>query len=182
VHDFTHIYEEDILDPRSDIRETPGNFYIDIELPGASLGPDVSLQWTNSRTLLVQAQLRHSEINEVAPSEPVQQVNASKPATDTSQATAGTPQEAENSSKTFPDAATAKKEDTPVHFIVKERRVGKFARAFHFYVEVDNANLSAAMSSGLMSIVLPKAPSEQAKAKNVKIKLRERQSSPTPVV
>lgn len=50
---------------------------------------------------------------------------------------------------------------------VSERSVGEFHRAFTFPSRVDQDNVKASLKNGILSVVIPKAPSYQAKRINV---------------
>lgn len=149
LRELGHPYEHDIYNPCTDIRETIKHYYIEVELPGA-VTEDFSLKWTNPRTLLLQAEVKRPEIKEdsasVAPGAEMQQ-----------------------------DAAASKSKDTheAIHILSPERRIGTFARAFHFNVEVDQENVEAKLQRGLLRIVVPKHESGRKEAKHVKVENTE---------
>ena len=50
---------------------------------------------------------------------------------------------------------------------VSERSVGEFHRAFSFPSRVDQDSVTAGLKNGILSVVVPKAPSYQAKRINI---------------
>ncbi|KAH8646281.1 hypothetical protein BX600DRAFT_477426 [Xylariales sp. PMI_506] len=128
IHDFIHPFEQDVRTPHADIRETTEKYYIDIELPGLANMDGFSVKWTNPRTLLVEAQIMRPNIEG---SDLLSKNESSKGGLD----------------KDLPGG---------VHFLARERRVGVFARAFHFSVEINQDEMQADMQYGLLRLVVPK--------------------------
>ncbi|KAF2098685.1 HSP20-like chaperone [Rhizodiscina lignyota] len=75
--------------------------------------------------------------------------------------------------KEAPEAgAEAPKEgepETAVHQLVREREIGTLVRAFEFPVAVDREKLKAKLSSGLLSLVVPKAEEAKVEHKDVEV-------------
>ncbi|KAM0815755.1 putative HSP20-like chaperone [Seiridium cardinale] len=150
VHSAIHPYEQEVRTPHADIRETAKKYYIDIELPGLADKKDLSLKWTGSRTLLVEAKIRRPEIKEEGLVQPEAQ----------------------------PSGTGAKgPEEHPIHHLARERRLGPFARAFHFTMDVDHDQLEANLRHGLLRLVLPKPESEHKQPKEVDVKHEDDQVS-----
>jgi len=61
------------------------------------------------------------------------------------------------------------KPEHAIHQTARERRIGRFGRAFHFGAEVEQETMVADMSSGLLSITVEKKPHEQKPAKSVDV-------------
>jgi HSP20 family molecular chaperone IbpA len=142
LHNFVHSYDEEVRTPHADIRETARTYYIDVEFPGLEDKKDITLKWTNSRTLLVEATIKRPEIKE-----------------------APIPHE---ESKT--EAAPEVPSDGPVHYLSTERRIGAFGRAFYFSVDIQPDKLDATLKYGLLRIILTKVESEHKEHKEVQIK------------
>jgi len=144
VQDVVHPYGNEVRTPHADIRETVDKFYIDVELPGlgGKTDPaDFCLKWTNSRTLFLEAELKQPEISVQTTSEEA----AKKP-----EVNGETPHH-------------------PIHLTTKERRLGHYARAFNFWVEVDREAMETKLQYGLLQIVLKKVPEEKTEHKVVNV-------------
>jgi HSP20 family molecular chaperone IbpA len=142
VQDFVHRFENDFRQPHVDIRETVDSFYIDVELPGLGAKEDVQLRWTNDRTLFVEAALTQPKISE-------------------SDSLLSSPAVAEDG-----EADKAKQErinapQNPIHHLVRERRLGPYARAFYFNVDVDHPTMKTTLRDGLLRISMKKVREEQ---------------------
>jgi len=145
LHEWIKPYEREVHTPHSDIRETAEKYYIDVELPGCGDKDKFTLKWTNKKTLLVVAEIKRPVVEG--------ETEEQKPEGESSKV--GT---ADNNAP-YCDVGC------PVHYIERERKIGTFARAFNFYVDVDHDKIDAKLHHGLLSIVLPKkevAPHEPA--------------------
>jgi HSP20 family molecular chaperone IbpA len=56
-----------------------------------------------------------------------------------------------------------------VHALVKERYVGKVARSFSFFVDVNAETMKARLLNGVLHIILEKMPHEQVQPKAVEV-------------
>jgi HSP20 family molecular chaperone IbpA len=133
--------EEDMHTPRADIRETADKYYIEVELPGIKMNKDFKLQWTNSRSLLLQAHVKQPEID-----------------------LQSTAKEMTNGSE-----EQLTKSRYPIHYFKRERVFGQFYRAFEFWAPVDHDTIEAKLHNGLLRIVITKVFEEQVKCKPVKV-------------
>ncbi|KAH8651286.1 hypothetical protein BX600DRAFT_441721 [Xylariales sp. PMI_506] len=141
IHDLIHPFEEDVRTPHTDIRETAEKYYIDVELAGLVAKEDYSLKWTNSRTLLVQAQIKRPQLPE------------------------------EVAAASLPERTPGfDVEPRKFHFLARERGIGTFARAFYFNVDVDHDRIEAQLQAGLLRLVLLKKEPEHMLAKDVEVK------------
>ena len=59
-------------------------------------------------------------------------------------------------------------EDTEYHY--QERNHGKFFRSFKLPLTVDEENISATFKNGILTIIIPKIESAQAKLRSIKVK------------
>merc|ERR1711939_831917 len=64
VHKVFHDKDQDVHVPKSDVRETPKSFYLEVELPGIKDKSELHLRWTSTRTLLVTSKIHRPEIPE----------------------------------------------------------------------------------------------------------------------
>ena len=60
-HNYKH--NEYIHTPTVDIRETDSHYYFDIEMPGVTDRENISIQWTSSRTLVVEGTILRPDIS-----------------------------------------------------------------------------------------------------------------------
>jgi HSP20 family molecular chaperone IbpA len=64
VHRVFHDKDQDVHVPKTDIRETPKSFYLEVELPGIKDKSELHLRWISTRTLLVTSKIHRPEIPE----------------------------------------------------------------------------------------------------------------------
>lgn len=78
VHGSHNAYKfhNNVHTPAVDIRETDSDYYFDIELPGVTDRNSVSIQWTSSRTLVVEGQVSRPSISQ--PQQQKQQHNSTE--------------------------------------------------------------------------------------------------------
>jgi HSP20 family protein len=128
--------------PRIDVRETVARFYIDIELPGLESKENLTVSWANRRTLLVNATITRSAVEE----ESAKETNGK-------------------------GAASAEKESSKnvVHLLVQERQIGQYHRAFSLPVDIDHEALVAKLQFGVLRITLTKEKQEQVKEKAIEV-------------
>jgi len=150
AHSFVHDKDLDVHLPKADLRETPKNFYLEIELPGTKDKSELHLRWTTMRTLLVTTKTARSEIPESE--------LADVPAAETAAA----------------DKTTVKQEP---HLTVHERAIGEVMRAFNFPVDVDRENTHAKLDAGLLTVVVPKVEHEEAEKQHVPVKVHDAMSN-----
>ncbi|KAF2421469.1 HSP20-like chaperone [Tothia fuscella] len=138
--------------PRADVRETVQGFYIDVELPGLGAKEELKLNWTNNRTLLIDATLKRPEIS----------IEGQSPKIDVNQAATQTEDET--------GALKAQTVQHSVHQTIKERHMGTYSRAFFFGVEVVHETLEASLKYGLLRISVQKSPEEHKELKEIQVK------------
>jgi len=155
AHKMFHDKDQDLHQPRADLRETENAFYIEVELPGIREKSELRLRWTTLRSLLVKSSIHRPEIPETehhgeAPSTAPEVTTATEPAKATEEA---------------PPAGTATKPKEPVkiepHLTVHERQIGDHIRAFNFPVDVDRDKTTARLEAGLLRIIVPKVEHER---------------------
>lgn len=155
AHQFVHDKDLDVHLPKADLRETPKNFYLEVELPGVKDKSELHLRWTTLRKLLVTTQTARS----VIPEEELADAPAAEaPATETPAA----------------DKTPVKQEP---HLTVHERAIGEIMRAFNFPVDVDRDNTHAKLDAGLLTIVVPKVEHEEPEKHHVPVKVQDAMSN-----
>lgn len=134
-----------IHSPPVDIRETATDFYLDLELPGVADSSSVNIQWTSSRTFVVEGSITRPGIEgESASAGPSNATNGQAKATEEKPA----------------DSST----NTAAHdndIILSERLTGKYVRNFDFPVDVDIKGMKAKLEAGLLRIRVPKKKTEK---------------------
>jgi len=141
IHDFFIDPDGATYTPRADIRETPQKYYIDVEFPGLGSAADLLIRWSNPRVIVISGNIRRNLI-------PEDKQLAAAPDTDD-------------------DANTQhlRKKDNLVHYLKRERHIGKSIRAFEFVAEVDHDSLMVKLQHGLLKISIDKKPHEEIKNK-----------------
>jgi HSP20 family molecular chaperone IbpA len=135
--------------PNTDIRESRSAYYIDVELPGIQDKRDVVLKWTALTTLYLEANIKRQPTPE--------EFEAQKQDGPVSRPQSPSPERASEESTEGQDGKKKhSKREKPVHTIKRERRVGRFARAFAFPVAVDQEKVTAKLAYGILSITVPK--------------------------
>jgi HSP20 family molecular chaperone IbpA len=138
--DESHSKLEENATPDLDVRETSSTYFLDVELPGVTdKKNDLLIQWASSRTLVIEGQLRRSDIAREW-GEHSKQLD-SKSSVDV--------HEEHHDPKQEP------KPEQP-NLIFKERSVGKFRRSFTFPVDIESTKLRAKLEDGLLKIMVPK--------------------------
>jgi HSP20 family molecular chaperone IbpA len=166
-----HDKDLDAHQPKTDVRETTKNFYLEVELPGVKEHTELRLRWTNSRTLLLTSKTTRPEIpDEELVEEPPLPAAAAAATPAAAPAAEGAEVEAaqQNGETAAPAAAAAATEEpTPKpklvqpHLTIHERLVGEMIRAYSFPVDVDRDSTHAKLEAGILRVVVPKVVHEQ---------------------
>merc|ERR1712000_180687 len=199
VHKVFHDKDQDVHVPKSDVRETPKSFYLEVELPGIKDKSELHLRWTSTRTLLVTSKIHRPEIPE---SDMLEEASAEAGAgagggtiepTPTPAAAGGEGQEApqeesQREERAVPvpssgppsahgDEATRKEAEAAAkkepHLTVHERQVGDLMRAFNFPVDVDRDNTHAKLDAGLLRVTVPKVMHGDAKLRHIPVSIHD---------
>ena len=166
IHPFEH--EQPIHNPCVDVRESKGNYYIDIELPGLESKDKLRIRWASSQTFLVETTLETPKIDE--------DDLASEEATGSAAAVGSTPQVngpsniGEKNNLKFDGKDDEKGKD--VALTVHERRVGSFARAFSFPTGVSHEKLEATLHAGLLRLKVPKKDIDDVKPEHKEVEVK----------
>jgi len=125
--------------PRTEIRETLGKYYLDIELPGLTTKEKLDIKWSNRRTLTIRTTIDRPDIREEdIPDHGQLSLKESERNT-------------ENQSKP----------ENSIHILKSERQIGPFLRTFLFSVDVDHETMEVKLQHGLLRIIVTKSPHEQ---------------------
>jgi len=127
--------------PNFDVQETEKEYVLEGELPGLADKSKVSIEFTESQTLLVRGRLDRSADSASASSSHKPTVEDAEDEAD--KAVGGKKKE---------DVA---KETRPKYW-VSERVVGEFERSFSFPGSIDVDRVSAKLEHGILRIVVPK--------------------------
>jgi len=132
--------------PPVDIRQTPTDFYLDLELPGVTDKSSVSIQWTSTRTFLVEGWINRPN------------VDSAKPVAKQTNGSANPPNSAGDEPTKSETNGDAVVDDG---LVLAERVTGHYARNFDFPVDVDMKGMKATLDAGLLTIRVPKKESEK---------------------
>lgn len=152
--------------PPVDIRETDNDYYFDIEVPGLSDRASVSIQWTSSRTLVVEGTVSRPDVQRDGDGAVLREPDTDtlREAYDLEQG-GGEDNDDVGAAKKPAAAATANGSGgevgaREVHVVLGERVIGHFKRDFCFPVDVDRKGLRAVLAAGVLSVKTPKVVAE----------------------
>jgi len=134
--------------PPVDIRETDTDYFFDVEIPGVTEKEGVSIQWTSTRTLVVEGSIPRVESEaETILHEPFDlEQGGGEDDVDDSTMTNGAGKKAKDGEK--------------IRTVVSERKFGRFKRDFCFPVDVDMHSTKAVLAGGVLTIKTSKKRSE----------------------
>jgi HSP20 family molecular chaperone IbpA len=169
AHDLTHtwIYDQAMIRPRSDIRESKSTFYLDVELPGVAEEEQLKLKWLGSRTLLLRATVTRA----ATPEDGVSTKQSQEDAPETTKS--GTTEDTKKAEK------AGAKPDEGVYLTLGERQIGTLGRAFNFPVDVDHDSVTAKLYAGVLRLTVPKVTGGSQVEKHVAVQTGEAQNAPS---
>jgi HSP20 family molecular chaperone IbpA len=121
--------------PLVDIRETPDQFVLDVELPGLKISKDLKISWSSSRVIVVHGDNQRHAI----------------PGVDE-----GSSEAAGEKASSDANGANQTNQEDAVHYVERERHIGKFRRVFEFATDVDHETMKTILRYGLLTIVVDK--------------------------
>lgn len=150
--------------PKFDVREVKNAYELQGELPGLDR-KDVNIEFSDPHTLVVSGRIdrevSYGNENEAnSKSHKVTIEDDDDTAADDGKATNTNPGAIVASSK------AAQSDNEPTYWVT-ERSHGEFHRSFSFPTRVDQDNVKASLSNGILSIVAPKAAAHQARKVNI---------------
>ena len=156
--------------PKFDVREHKETYELQGELPGLDQ-KDVHIEFADPHTLVIKGRVEREYSSDGATEArgritgDVTDAGKSHKATVEDEA----PEEAKQDGQAVEKASTGQvqqQQHRPKYW-VSERSVGEFHRAFSFPSRVDQDSVKANLKNGVLSVVVPKAPSYKAKRINV---------------
>jgi len=147
--------ETAVSQPNIDIRNTDTEYVIEVELPGVHDKNAVKLEWTSSRSLVVEGSVDRPLIADKPP-DPIELAKLAKSPSGTR----------DSDGNWIPPSDVQPRKPT---LVVGERRIGPFRRHFNFPVDLDVKALQAKLESGLLSIRIPKKRQGAATAGRINI-------------
>ncbi|ETN39094.1 uncharacterized protein HMPREF1541_05316 [Cyphellophora europaea CBS 101466] len=137
-----------LLCPRIDLRESPTEYCIDVELPGLKDKHDMTLKWVSTRTLLLRALVKGEDGGVKT-----EEAEAEKKEEEEMVKKEGEEEKPENEA----NGEEAKPKEDPGYFMtVHERKTGVYGRAFNFPVDVSHDGATAELEAGVLKILVPK--------------------------
>ncbi|KAI9737117.1 MAG: hypothetical protein M1834_000708 [Cirrosporium novae-zelandiae] len=163
------------LAPDIDVRETAEAYYFDIELPGVRDQTLVKIEWTSSRTFIVEGEIERPELGSDGWERPEGEEKSEPLGTDADGSSSsettksekqnqpkeqGNPEDHDPRKETKKDMPNVKKPQLSSRLLLGERKIGVYHRTLSFPIDVDSTRLKAELEAGLLRIVVPKRKQE----------------------
>jgi HSP20 family molecular chaperone IbpA len=149
------------FNPNFDLQELPDSYHLHGELPGIERG-DVEMEFTGPQTLTIHGHSERSYTSSTPAAGFIERSPTGGAITEGSEdSTAQEVARHEEATETEADTAVthAEKAQQPLEkYWVSERSYGEFARSFNFPEPVEQDRVQASMQNGILSVILPKAP------------------------
>lgn len=134
--------------PNFDVHETEHEYVLEGELPGLSDKKNVSIEFADDKTIMVQGKIERSVKGWSDGQGHIQSING------------GEEQNKLEGKKTAVEKDQGKKKEEGGEkrpkFWVSERSVGEFSRSFSFPGQVDVDRVKASLENGILKVVVPK--------------------------
>ena len=160
IRDFPNVQS---FTPKFDVKEVNDAYELHGEFPGIEQ-KDINIEWTDANTLTISGRHEHVREEGQRPTAAIEDGSSKggskhyeKPKVE-DENDAGNKQVAETSKH----KEVAKQDDGPKYW-VSERSVGEFHRSFSFPTRVDQDAVKASLKNGILSVVVPKAKTQQPK-------------------
>lgn len=184
--DFGNLPSIRSFQPRFDVKEVKDAYELHGELPGVEQ-KDIQIEFTDAQTLSIKGRTERHRESGTPPSAALEaqqekgRITANEEATsetssnhyqpptvedETTTSTASTSSTADQQIATTSLSSEnqvqqqqqqAQQQKPQHHYWVSERSIGEFSRSFAFPARVDQDNVKASLSNGILSIVVPKA-------------------------
>lgn len=157
--------------PKFDVREHKDTYELQGELPGLEQ-KDVQIEFADPHTLVIKGHTEREYSSDGATEArgritgDVTDAGKSHKATVEDEGAEEGKQNGSQAVEKSGEKGVQRQQARPKYW-VSERSVGEFHRAFTFPSRVDQDNVKASLKNGILSVVIPKAPSYQAKRINV---------------
>jgi HSP20 family protein len=131
--------------PNFDVHETEHEYVLEGELPGLSDKKNVSIEFTDDKTILVHGKIERSVMGWSDEQGNVKSVEAGEEQ-----------KKIEGNEKEGKKEEKEEKKSKGPKFWVSERSVGEFSRSFSFPCPVDVDKVKAGLENGILKVVVPK--------------------------
>jgi HSP20 family molecular chaperone IbpA len=153
-----HDKDHELHSPKADVRETPSNFYVDVELLGLKEKSHLGILWRSTQTLLVSTNIERPAISEDIV---IEGSNGSVQVLRTEEYNVADGNESSTEEAFTKSSTTHGSGKKQPHLTVSERQIGTVVRAFNFPVDVNHEKTTAKLDVGLLRLVVPKEFNEK---------------------
>lgn len=145
--------------PKFDVKELPDAYELHGELPGIDQ-KDIEIEFTDTSTLTINGHTQRTYTQGSIPNDFTEDGNSHASDAKISERSHDTTFENADSEKSLDKSTDSTKskatEETEEKFWVMERSFGEFSRSFTFPAQVDEENVTASMSNGILTVIVPK--------------------------
>lgn len=170
--------------PRFDVKESKDSYELHGELPGIDT-KDIAIEFTDPQTISIKGRTeRHSELGtRPTAAAAIQETQESSTGTitpaesdasyhkatveDDETAASGALLSTPSQEVAAPEPQQQQQQKETSRYWVSERSIGEFSRSFAFPARVDQDNVTASLTNGILSIVVPKAAAPTLKRINI---------------
>jgi HSP20 family protein len=137
------------ISPKYDLIELSDSFCLHGEVPGVE--DDIEIEFTDPQTMTIRGRSERSYASHIPPMGLIQGTMTRSTITKDSKIS--------NLHETAVEdrRATPQPPQSQEKYLLSERSVGEFSRAFKFHVYIDQDRVQASIKNGLLSIIIPKA-------------------------
>ncbi|TQS37894.1 hypothetical protein Golomagni_01615 [Golovinomyces magnicellulatus] len=152
--------------PKFDVKELPDSYELHGELPGIDQ-KDIEIEFTDTSTLNISGHTQRTHTQGSVPNDFTEDGNSRTTDTNTSErshdTTFGNADSQKSSDKSTDAVKNNVTEESEEKFWVMERSVGEFSRSFTFPAQVDEENVTASMSNGVLTVIVPKTKKQSVR-------------------
>lgn len=171
--------------PRFDVKESKDSYELHGELPGIDT-KDIAIEFTDPQTISIKGRTERyseSDTRPTAAAAAIQDAQESSTGTitpaesdasyhkatveDDETAASGALQSTSSQEVAAPEPQQQQQQKETSRYWVTERSIGEFSRSFAFPARVDQDNVTASLTNGILSIVVPKAAAPTLKRINI---------------
>jgi len=155
--------------PKFDVHELKDSYELQGELPGVDQ-KEVNIEFVDPHTLIITGRVERTSTQGTPPSDIIEtgKQPAGRVTSATDQSTSPRKANVENGGSAKPSASagrgqTESDEEPQYKYWISERSVGEFHRSFSFPSRVDQDAVKASLKDGILSVIVPKAPTPVSK-------------------
>ncbi len=137
------------ISPKHDLIELSDAFCLYGEVPGVE--DDIEIEFTDPQTMTIRGRSERSYASHISPIGLIKGTMTRNAITKDSKISSLDETAVED------ERATPQPPQSQEKYLLSERSIGAFSRAFKFHVYVDQDRVQASIKNGLLSIVIPKA-------------------------